>query len=71
MHEQVTLMRTDVADPTAGAISSSLPSDLLAQSAARLRVLALLYAFVFFMAGVFPMLLSRADRAQLVGSFMH
>ena len=70
MHEHVTLLRTDAADPTARAISSSLPADLLGQSAARLRVLALLYAFVFFMSAVFPMLLSREDRAKLVGSFI-
>ena len=37
--------------------ASGLPSDLLAQSARRLRVLALLYAVVFFMAGIFPALL--------------
>jgi tRNA A-37 threonylcarbamoyl transferase component Bud32 len=43
--------------------TSGLPSDIIAQSVSRLRVLALLYAFVFFMAGFFPMLLSSADRA--------
>ncbi len=71
MHEHVTLLRTDAADPTARAISSSLPSDLLGQAAARLRVLALLYAFVFFMAAVFPVLLSREDRVHFLGSFIH
>ena len=40
-----------------GASSAAFPADLLGQSAARLRILALLYAFVFFMAGMFPMLL--------------
>ena len=50
--------------------TTGLPADLLSQSAARLRVLALLYAFVFFMAGFFPALLFEADRAQLFGSFM-
>ena len=54
MHEHVTLMQPDARDPTARAISSGFPVDLLSQSAGRLRVLALLYAFVFFMAGVFP-----------------
>jgi hypothetical protein len=36
---------------------------VLDQSARRLHVLALLYAFVFFMAGVFPALLFPSDRA--------
>jgi eukaryotic-like serine/threonine-protein kinase len=45
-----------------------LPIDLLRQSATRLRTLALLYAFVFFMAGFFPALLFPADRARLFES---
>jgi hypothetical protein len=45
-----------------------LPADLLSQSAARLRILALLYAFVFFMAGFFPALLFQSDREHLFGS---
>ncbi|MBF8293084.1 MAG: pknB 9 [Steroidobacteraceae bacterium] len=47
-----------------------LPRDVVSQSAARLRVLALLYAFVFFMAGYFPALLFPADRAHLFSSFI-
>ena len=46
-----------------------LPSDLLGQSAARLRVLALLYASVYFLAGFFPALLFPNDRALLFSSF--
>jgi serine/threonine-protein kinase len=42
-----------------------LPHDVVAQSAARLRVLALLYAFVFFMAGYFPTLFSAVHRAHI------
>jgi hypothetical protein len=42
-----------------------LSADLLSQSARRLRILALLYAFTFFMAGFFPALLFPEDRAQL------
>lgn len=49
---------------------TGLPADLLSQSASRLRILALLYAFVFFMAGFFPALLFPADRARLFGSFI-
>jgi serine/threonine-protein kinase len=43
--------------------ASGLPADLLARSARRLQVLALLYAFIFFMAGIFPALLNPRDRA--------
>ena len=70
-HEHVTLLRPDARSTGGGRFSSSLPADLLGQSAARLRVLALLYAFVFFMAGVFPMLLFPADLALFLSSFAH
>jgi eukaryotic-like serine/threonine-protein kinase len=70
MHEHVTLMRPDAREPTAGGISSGFPVDLLSQSAGRLRVLALLYAFVFFMAGIFPALMFPGDRARFLGSFV-
>jgi serine/threonine-protein kinase len=70
MHEHVTLERPDARDPTARGISSGFPTDLLSQSAARLRILALLYAFVFFMAGIFPALLFPGDRARFLGSFV-
>jgi serine/threonine-protein kinase len=70
MHEHVTLIHPDARDRTARGISSGFPVDLLSQSAGRLRILALLYAFVFFMAGVFPALLFAADRALFLGSFV-
>jgi len=44
-----------------------LPSDLQLQAAGRLRALALLYAFVFFMAGFFPALINASNRAILFG----
>src|SRR5215210_56674 len=69
MHEHVTVMPPDARDPMAPGISSGFPTDLLGRSAERLRILALLYAFVFFMAGIFPALLFSADRARLLGSF--
>ena len=47
---------------------SGLPPDLLSQSARRLRILAILYAFVFFMAGYFPALLFPEARARLFSS---
>src|SRR2546428_1865488 len=70
MNEHITLMHPDARDPTAREISSGFPVDLLSQSAGRLRVLALLYAFVFFMAGIFPALLFPSDRARFLGSFV-
>src|SRR2546429_7951649 len=70
MNEHVTLVHPDARDPTARAISSGFPVDLLSQAAGRLRVLALLYAFVFFMTGIFPALLFPADRARFLGSFV-
>jgi eukaryotic-like serine/threonine-protein kinase len=71
MHEHVTLLRPDARPADARGISSSLPADLLSQSAARLRILALLYAFVFFMAGIFPMLLVPADLALFLSGFAY
>ena len=70
MNEHVTLMHADARDPTARGISSGFPTDLLSQSAGRLRILALLYAFVFFMAGIFPALVLPDDRARFFGSFV-
>ncbi len=49
--------------------ATGLPADLLSQSAARLRTLALLYAFVYFFAGFFPALLFEQDRELLFQSF--
>jgi serine/threonine-protein kinase len=49
--------------------STGLPADLLRQSANRVRILALLYAGVFFMAGFFPALLFEADRTLLFSKF--
>jgi serine/threonine-protein kinase len=71
MYEHVTLMQPDARDPTARGISSGFPVDLLRQSAGRLRVVALLYAFVFFMAGIFPALLFPAERARFLESPLH
>jgi serine/threonine-protein kinase len=52
--------RTSVVDRT-----SSLSPELLAKSVGRLRVLVLLYAFIFFMAAFFVALLFADDRARL------
>src|SRR5262245_19342948 len=48
---------------------SGLPQDVLAQSARRLRILALLYAFVFVMADYFPALLVYDARTDVLSSF--
>ncbi len=70
MNEHVTLLHPDARDPSARGVSSGFPVDLLSQSAGRLRVLALLYAFVFFMAGIVPALLLPGERARFLGSFL-
>jgi len=67
MREHVTLFRPDGPTPARGP-TSGLPTDLLSEAAGRLRVLALLYAFVFFLAGIFPALLFPADRAHFLSS---
>ena len=71
MNQPVTLIlpNGDQGSPSPGS-SSSIPTDLVSQGARRLRTVALLYAFVFFMAGVFPMLVVPSDRALLFGSFL-
>jgi len=47
---------------------TGLPADLLSQSAARLRAIALLYAFAYFFAGFFQPLLTAESRALLFAS---
>lgn len=69
MREHVTLLRPDARDPCARGMSSGFPADLLAQSAGRLRVVALLFAFVFFMAGIFPAL-ARENAIQGTPAFI-
>jgi eukaryotic-like serine/threonine-protein kinase len=53
---------------TAGDRTTALPTDLLNQAAARLRILALLYAFTFFMAAFFPSLLLTDARQETFAS---
>ena len=69
MPQHVTILPPAARGPTAHPISSGLPVDLLSESAGRLRALALLYAFIFFMAGVVSQLLLPADRAEFLGRF--
>jgi serine/threonine-protein kinase len=65
--ENQTIMPDRGAHSSSG-ISSGFPTDLVGQSANRLRTLALLYAMVFFLAGIFPALLFPEDRARLFSS---
>jgi hypothetical protein len=62
--ETLLLPLREPGETPAGA-ETGLPSDLVGQSAFRLRALALLYAFVFFMSGFFPSLVVADARAQL------
>src|SRR5262245_36693272 len=72
-------MNTEAAGPTlnpdeahrawrSGPRSQGLPRDLVLQARPRLRVMALLYAAVFLLAGIFPSLLTEVNRAILFGS---
>src|SRR5215218_3456106 len=53
-----------------GSGSQGLPRDLVRQAMQRVRVLALLYAAVFFLAGLFPPLLSASDRVILFSALV-
>jgi eukaryotic-like serine/threonine-protein kinase len=66
-HEHATVL-SRAPGGTSARLSSGFPTDLLDQSARRLRVLALMYALVFFLAGLFPALLFPEDRARLFSS---
>lgn len=70
MLEPVTLIQPEVRDTAARPVSSGFPLDLLRESAARLRTLAILYSCVFFLAGVFPALLLPGERESFFASFL-
>jgi hypothetical protein len=70
INQQVTLMHAQASDSSTRGRSLGLPLDLLQQSAGRLRTLALLYAFIFLMAGVVPALVLPEERARFLGSFL-
>ncbi len=68
MKDTVLFPRADPRPSTSFAQQTGpLAPELLSQSVRRLRVLALLYAFIFFMAGFFPSLLVAEDRAHMLG----
>ena len=66
-HEHVTLLARDAGGSSQG-VTPGLPSDLLSESASRLRILALLYAAIFFLAGVLPALILPEDRVRFLSS---
>jgi len=68
-HEALLLTREVGHAPRVGERPTGLPIDLLIQSVSRLRVLALLYAFVFFMTQ-FATLLLPQQGARMPGSFV-
>ena len=70
MQQHVTLMPPDARDSSGRGMSSGFPTDLLNEAADRLRTLALLYAFTYFMAGILPALLFPEDRARFVSMFV-
>lgn len=68
MDQPVTFLReSDMGSATPGH-AGSLPTDLLNQAITRLRILAVLYAVTFFLAGTLPMLIPANDRHQLLSS---
>ena len=67
-HDALLLPHRERPAPTSRSSSTGLPADFLSQAAERLSTVALVYAFVFFMAGFFPPLLF--DRAALFSSVL-
>ena len=51
--------------------SHGLPADLARRATQRLRIMALMYAAVFFMAAFVPSLISAAGRAMLFSTVVH
>ena len=68
MRDHPTIIAPAQGEPASAGSSAGLPLDLLGQSAERLRILALLYAFTFFMAGVFPALALPNERDRFLAN---
>src|SRR5690348_9092582 len=66
--EHATIIAGDHGSSQASGVSSGFPTDLLARSVTRLRRIAVIYAIVFFLAGVLPALLIPVDRAMFFSS---
>ena len=63
-----TLLRPREPEPTVSAPTPGLSTDVLSQSARRLRGLALVYAFVFFMASFLGRLVTGEGRARMIAN---
>lgn len=68
MDDRATIFSPGAAGVDTSGQSSGLPTDILSQSARRLRILAILYATVFFLSGVAPAFVMPEDRARFLGS---
>lgn len=70
MSQPLRVARPETSRPagTTSQPATSLPADLMAQSASRLRVIACLYAFVFFAAGPLPVLLVPDERVAFLAT---
>ena len=63
------LLRRESVSLSTDAGTRGLSTDILSRSARRLRILALMYAFTFFMAGYFPNLIFEHNRAMMFSSY--
>jgi serine/threonine-protein kinase len=63
-----TLLLPQKGTPVAASRTSGLGTEILSQGTRRLRILALLYAFTFFMASFLGRLLSPMDRARMIAN---
>ena len=63
-----TLLRPQASEPSASESTRGLSPEIVSQSARRLRVLALVYAFVFFMASFVGRSLSDEGRARMIAN---
>jgi hypothetical protein len=69
--ETLLVTQADARRTTPREATRGLSTEILSQSARRLRILALLYSFTFFMAAFFPNLLSADGRAQMMAEIAY
>ena len=65
------LRRRESVSSSTDAGTRGLSTDILSRSARRLRILALMYAFMFFMAGYFPNLIFAEPRAMMLSAYIY
>ena len=66
--DNVTIVPGGAEARSSAGVSSGFPTDLLVQSATRLRRFAIVYAITFFLAGILPALLVPVDRERFFSS---